>query len=1292
MTAIPTLAPEALAQRYALLCESTRPEPDEHMLAYSVEQGLQTLDKLLTGDLRTLARQGAPDDFADIHQALLQELERLREFCAFPALANKRVVAFGGGFSAGKSSLINALLGQKLLVTEVDPTTSLPTYLLHGGSNQVSALNLFGHRVALSEEAFLSLTHDEALLYGSHISRLLRAAFITRTDFAWPNLALIDTPGYSKDQSSGQTGTHCERTDEHIARAQLNAAQAVVWVIDARQGCITEDDLAFLGSLQRNIPLFIAISRADQKSEAEIPGIQGVIAAALKGRNIPVVGIAAFSARKPRAWPLDPLLQQFKLWNEQASQPQLAHSFQAGFARYDQFLSQQLNEAQDELNRLNRILALSDSREAQAEATHLKARAQTRLQALKTQGEQLETLWQTFGTQLAGLGKQVGMVLPTHGVLRMVVAAPVQVVKTAPTVPAVKRGPQPGDILCAGSGFPELVVLPGGSFLMGSAQAHEKPVHTVHVASFALGQYPVTQWQWKKVMGNNPSNFSRGGYQCPVENVSLDDVQAFIQELNQLTGHTYRLPSEAEWEYACRAGSTGQWCFGDDESQLKHYAWYDDNSENQTHPVREKMPNAFGLYDMHGNVREWCEDQWHGNYQGAPSDGRAWVDEGSRYRYRVLRGGSWGCSESDSRAPYRTVSHDIGGSRDGFRLARTVKAEPTVDSAPPPEIQMENLRIQSRADDLLAAIEVAPAAAPVESAFNLQRASSPSKSFWGNLADSTNASADTNSPQPGDILCAGSGFPELVVLPGASFQMGSNQKSNEQPIHTVRITSFAIGKYPVTQGQWKRVMGNNPSGYSSGGDQCPVENVSWDDAQDFIQKLNQQTGHTYRLPSEAEWEYACLAGSAGQWCFGDDESQYWKYAWYQENSSNRTHPAGGKMPNGFGLYDMHGNVWEWCEDRWHANYQGAPTDGRAWVDGDRVERLLRGGSWNYLASDSRAACRRNYTPSIRIIGFGFRLARTVKAEPTVDSAPPPEIQMESSRIQSRADSLLAAIEAAPTAIQPTSSLARAISADSFDLQRASSPRKSFWGSSGDSMNASVDTNSPRPGSVLYAGNGLPELVLLPGGSFQMGSTQDSDAQPVHTVNVVSFALGKYPVTQAQWKKVMGNNPSDFSSGGDQCPVENVSWDDAQAFIQKLNQQTGHTYRLPSEAEWEYACRAGNTGKWCFGDDESQLKHYAWYDDNSGRKTHPVGEKKANAFGLHDMHGNVWEWCEDQWHDNYQSAPSDGRAWVGGRAVDRVLRGGSWIINANFVRSAIRYYYTSDYRNSNFGFRVARTAP
>jgi formylglycine-generating enzyme required for sulfatase activity len=247
--------------------------------------------------------------------------------------------------------------------------------------------------------------------------------------------------------------------------------------------------------------------------------------------------------------------------------------------------------------------------------------------------------------------------------------------------------------------------------------------------------------------------------------------------------------------------------------------------------------------------------------------------------------------------------------------------------------------------------------------------------------------------------------------------------------------------------------------------------------------------------------------------------------------------------------------------------------------------------------------------------------------------------------------------------------------------------------SSDKMMNQKSQLKPQPGDILCAGNGFPELVLLPGGSFQMGGTGDSDEQPIHTVRVDSFAIGKYPITQGQWKKVMGNNPSHFSDGGDQCPVEQVSWDDAQAFIKKLNQQTGHTYRLPSEAEWEYACRAGSTAKWCFGDDESQLKDYAWYNANSGGETHPVGEKRPNAFGLYDMHGNVWEWCEDPWHSDYKGAPSDGRVWVeGGNKDRRVLRGGSWFSNSDYSRAALRLINSPVSRVNSRGFRVARTAP
>lgn len=217
-----------------------------------------------------------------------------------------------------------------------------------------------------------------------------------------------------------------------------------------------------------------------------------------------------------------------------------------------------------------------------------------------------------------------------------------------------------------------------------------------------------------------------------------------------------------------------------------------------------------------------------------------------------------------------------------------------------------------------------------------------------------------------------------------------------------------------------------------------------------------------------------------------------------------------------------------------------------------------------------------------------------------------------------------------------------------------------------------------------------EMVDLPGGTFTMGSNDGNydDENPPHQVTVSAFAIGKYEVTQAQWQKVMGNNPSRFK--GDNLPVENVSWEDAQAFCRKL----GNGYRLPTEAEWEYAARAGSTGKWSFGDDESKLGNYAWFSGNSSSQTHPVGQKKANRFGLFDMHGNVWEWCEDDWHPNYTGAPTDGRAWkqadISARGSRRVYRGGSWHNYAVHCRSGDRGRGLPGHRNDYLGFRLSRT--
>ena len=229
---------------------------------------------------------------------------------------------------------------------------------------------------------------------------------------------------------------------------------------------------------------------------------------------------------------------------------------------------------------------------------------------------------------------------------------------------------------------------------------------------------------------------------------------------------------------------------------------------------------------------------------------------------------------------------------------------------------------------------------------------------------------------------------------------------------------------------------------------------------------------------------------------------------------------------------------------------------------------------------------------------------------------------------------------------------------------------------------------------LGVGFGPEQFALIPAGSFQMGSTNGaSNERPVRNVNITrSFYLQRTEVTQGQWREVMGTNPSHFSSCGDMCPVEQVSWDDIQEFLAALNaMDPGKNYRLPTEAEWEYAVRTGTTGDY---GGMGSLNEMGWYGDNSENRTRPVALKQPNAWGLYDMHGNVWEWVNDWFSAEYYQYCVDnginkdppGPA-TGSR---RVLRGGSCYDFASFARSASRYSVSPSLRNNLNGFRLART--
>jgi formylglycine-generating enzyme required for sulfatase activity len=561
---------------------------------------------------------------------------------------------------------------------------------------------------------------------------------------------------------------------------------------------------------------------------------------------------------------------------------------------------------------------------------------------------------------------------------------------------------------------------------------------------------------------------------------------------------------------------------------------------------------------------------------------------------------------------------------------------------------------------------------------------------------------------------------EMILLPAGEFKMSSLKPNKDAPAkedlrNPVWITKpFYLGKHMVTQEQWEAVIGNNPS--RSKNAKSPVDMVSWDDCQEFVKRLNKKSGEgTFQLPSDAQWEYAWHAGSTT-----DPVSK-------SKLTENK--------PNAWGFYDMYGSLEEWCQDSYENGDENCIRPGF---------RPGQGGLWRVLRTGMRESDAERYertwsrfagVPTQRIAGF--RIAK-VPAE-AVAAVPLPG-------------------KSPPSAVVPfTAAAAR--------------QHQETW--------------AKHVGQPCEVTNSLGmKLVLIPAGEFKMGPSESAedtatlfnktdgeyyeakslfrDELPQHRVRITRpFYLGTYHVTRGQFRQFVSNthyntelerrakhwagaygwNPEkkdfEFSpkynwrNAGfeqtDEHPVVNVCWNDAVAFCQWLSFKEGKTYRLPTEAEWEYACRAGTTTRYYSGDDPESLAKVGNVADATTKAkfpdlfrtikasdgyvfTAPVGRFQPNAFGLYDMHGNAWQWCSDWYGDEYYTvSPVDDPTGAEAKYFC-VLRGGAWDFGPFYARSASRIpgspnfgeggwsnfkkswrpESAPDLRYGDAGFRVART--
>ncbi len=865
----------------------------------------------------------------------------------------------------------------------------------------------------------------------------------------------------------------------------------------------------------------------------------------------------------------------------------------------------------------------------------------------------------------------------------------------------------------------QLVLIPPGKLVMGSPtdepgrQNNESQVTVTLSQPFWLGKSEVTQIEYSRVTGRPQSSPP----EYAISDVSWEAAAEFCRKLTdseQLAGKLpqgwyFALPTEAQWEYACRAGTTTPFHFGDGETDAGAHLWSDDtiNAARKAASARfvdfgrvgQKPPNAWNLYDMHGHHEEWCRDTYTDRLPGGEDP---FVE--SSGAPRVVRGGSSFVPTKHCRSAFRKINQSRSSC--GFRVALFTSENPK--QAPDPSSSPDPLKpIAASAPPTAAPPLSKTASTPplLRAPFTRAQAQAAQQAWAKHRGESAEINLDLGI--------------RLVLIPPGSFQMGSpltdaRRNPDEGPVPVTLSHEFWLGKYEITQDQWVRVTGTTPwKGMPDvkEGSQYPANGMRWEEAAEFCAKLTESerragrlpAGWKYALPTEAQWEYACRAGTATQYNFGDNEAELEAHAWLDKNTAQNNQPfaheVGKKTANAWGLHDLHGNLSEWCRDIYSDKLPGGDNPE---VQSGGADHALRGGSWKtFWGVVSCRTAARKFTGSTDG-DMGFRIARVPDQganQATLALAPSP-----AKSVPSPASTFFQPDEnpsdnpddSPPESAGPTPAIALTVP---FSAEEAQAVQHAW---------------ADRLKKPAEWANGIDmNLVLIPPGEFQMGSPSDETNRRANENQVdvklsQPFWLGKYEVTRGEWKHVQDalhgkSVPSDRKRVADaptEFPAIGLNWDDATAFCVKLTEleqqaQTlpeGWKYALPTEAQWEFACRAGTDTRYNFGNSESAADSHVWIDRNTRQAgdafAHKVGQKKANPWGLHDMHGNVIEWCRDAYIPKLPGGlnPEVQEGTTG------TLRGGGWGDSIRDCRTAYRGNNTRSQKTNYVGFRVALIPP